>query len=278
MTKITPTPIHQAVQEHYGNLAKNSTACCEPFSGTCGVENLIYPQDLLEELPPEVANFTAGSGDPITLAKLQEGETVLDLGSGGGLDCFLAGKQVGPGGKVIGVDMTPAMLERARANAARMGASNVEFREGFLEDLPVDDASVDVIISNCVINLSPDKPQVLGEMYRTLKPGGRIAISDIVTNHPLPEEALKQQEDWCGCISGALAQRDYFKELEKAGFEQISLEPDLELTEKAIQSGQVKVQLNEPYTQEELRESLRHWETTERNMFLPHRITARKPE
>jgi SAM-dependent methyltransferase len=277
MTTQAPTPVHKAVQEHYGNLAKEAGSCCEISDGAKPAQNVLYPEELLAGLPSDIANFTAGSGDPISLAELKPGETALDLGSGGGLDCFLAAKQVGESGHVIGVDMTPEMLARARSSAARLNYQNVEFREGFLEDLPVDDNSVDVIISNCVINLSPDKPQVLREMFRTLKPGGRIAISDVVTNHPVPEQALKGNEDWCGCTSGALPYQTYISELEKAGFADIRLEPNLELIETARQRGEIRVESNRIPSKEEVLDHLRNWEKIEANLFVPHKISARKP-
>ncbi len=287
MATQTPTPIHKAVQEHYGNFAKEAGSCCGPAAGAPKTESLLYPEELLTGIPADIAGFTAGSGDPVSLAELKPGETVLDLGSGGGLDCFLAARQVGESGHVIGVDMTQEMLARARSSAARLNVQSVEFREGSLENLPVDDSSVDVIISNCVINLSPDKPRVFCEMYRVLrspdpvsgKPGGRIAVSDIVTNRPLSEEARKDNEDWCGCVSGALAYGEYKDELSKAGFVDIRIEPDMEMVVKAIESGQVRVQTetNKNPSKEELLEKIRHWEKLEGNMFVPHMITARKP-
>ena len=285
MTTQTPTPTHQAVQEYYGNVAREAGACCgssSEASSCCGasaglekIQNDLYPAELLAALPAEVANFTAGSGDPISLANLKPGETVLDLGSGGGLDCFLAARQVGESGHVIGVDMTPAMLARARSNKARLNARNVEFRDGFLETLPVDDNIIDVIVSNCVINLSPDKPQVFREMLRVLKPGGRIAISDMVANHPLPEEKAEDKEGWCGCTSGALTDKAYNQELSKAGFTDICLEPNVETVMKAVESGRVRSPQN--FSKEKLVEDLHQWEKCERTMVVPHKITARKP-
>ena len=284
MATKTPTPTHQAVQDYYGNIARGAVSCCESSneaSTCCGasasqekIQNDLYPAELLSALPVEVANFTAGSGDPISLAKLKPGETVLDLGSGGGLDCFLAARQVGESGHVIGVDMTPEMLERARSNAARLKSHNIEFREGYLEALPVGDNSIDIIISNCVINLSPDKPQVFREMVRVLKPGGRIAVSDMVANHPLPEEAGKG-EGWCNCTAGALTDEAFTQELSEAGFVNVRIEPNVEAVMKAVESGQVRSQQN--YTKERILEDLRNWEKSEGTMVVPHNITASKP-
>ncbi|MDO9129889.1 MAG: arsenite methyltransferase [Anaerolineales bacterium] len=213
------SPIHEAVRERYAGYARTASTCCGDGS------NLLYPEELLTAVPGEVANFTLGCGDPITLADLKPGETVLDLGSGGGLDCFLAAKKVGASGRVIGVDMTPEMLERAQASATRLGFANVEFRHGYLENLPVEESSVDVVISNCVINLSPDKPQVFREVFRVLNPGGRVSVSDIVTNGPLPEAIQKSMEAWGACVAGALDVKDYTRGLEEAGFAQIKVQP-----------------------------------------------------
>lgn len=210
--------IRDNVQEYYAARARNADSCCGDAS-----ENLLYETDLLGDLPDDVAGFSLGCGDPITLAKLQPGEIVLDLGSGGGLDCFLSAKQVGEDGFVIGLDMTPEMLDRARDAAQRMGIGNVEFRKGYLEDMPVEDNSVDVIISNCVINLSPDKSRVFAEMYRTLKPGGRVSVSDIVTSGELPEEIRQDMVAWGACIAGALEKGEYIRGLEEAGFNNVEL-------------------------------------------------------
>jgi SAM-dependent methyltransferase len=210
--------IRENVQDFYAERARNSNSCCGDAS-----QNLLYESDLLSDLPDDVAGFSLGCGDPITLAELQPGEVVLDLGSGGGLDCFLASKQVGESGFVIGIDMTPEMLERATASAQRMGIGNVEFRKGYLEDLPVDNDSVDVVISNCVINLSPDKLKVFAEMFRTLKPGGRVSVSDIVTSGELPENVRTDMLAWGACIAGALEMDEYIQGLEQVGFEDVSL-------------------------------------------------------
>ena len=218
MTTQNPTPIHESVREHYAAQARSGSSCC-------GGSNLLYPDQLLTNLPDDVASFSLGCGNPFAQAELKPGETVLDLGSGGGLDCFLAAKQVGESGHIIGVDMTPEMLERARTAATRLGVRNVEFREGYLEKLPVEDDSVDVVISNCVINLSPDKPQVFREVFRTLRPGGRVAVSDIVTNGPLPEALQKDMEAWGACVAGALDVSEYTTGLSAAGFTDVKVQP-----------------------------------------------------
>ena len=179
----------------------------------------------MEELAhvPEDAFMGLGCGNPTALADLKEGETVLDLGSGGGIDVFLAAVKVGLSGKAIGVDMTPKMVELATRNAQAGGFANVEFRLGEIEDLPVEDNSVDAIISNCVINLSPDKLRVFKEAYRVLKPGGRIMVSDIVTDGELPEEVRQDPEAWAGCIAGAMDRGDYLEAIRRAGFERVEV-------------------------------------------------------
>src|SRR5512136_2722163 len=214
----TPTEVRENVREHYADFARTSASCCAST-------NTLYAEGTLEDLPRDIAAFTAGNGDPITPANLQPGETVLDLGSGGGLDCFLAARQVGETGHVIGVDMTPEMLERARQAADQLGLPNVEFRQGYLEELPVEDRSVDVVISNCVINLSPDKPQVFREIFRVLKPAGRVAVSDTVTNGELPESIKKDMEAWGACVAGALDMNDYIAGLTEAGFTEVTVKP-----------------------------------------------------
>ena len=264
----TPTKIHQEVQKDYAQLARTGVSRCSP-------SNTLYPLETLQDLPADIANFTAGNGDPVTPACLQPGETVLDLGSGGGLDCFLASRQVGESGHVIGVDMTPEMIERARQAALRLDLQNVEFRLGYLEALPVEDNSVDVVISNCVINLSPDKPQVLRQVFRVLKPGGRISISDTVTNRPVSEERRKDMQDWCGCTSGALPLDEYTEELRKAGFVAIQFQPNLDLANQALENG--LVQAPEWITIDQIKTDLLDWQACDRSIFLPHLISARKP-
>ena len=219
-----PDTIHESVREHYAERIKNSASCCSS-DACCSPQSSLYPADLISTLPSDISATSYGCGDPITLASLQPGQTVLELGSGAGLDCFFAAKKVGATGKAIGVDMTPEMIERARASAQRLNITNVEFRQGYLEDLPVDSNRVDVIISNCVINLSPDKAKVFSEAFRVLKPGGKLAVSDIVTDGPLPEAIKKSMSAWAGCIAGALGVKDYQAAMESAGLINISVTP-----------------------------------------------------
>jgi arsenite methyltransferase len=225
-----PADIRTEVRQHYGKAAasfqpKASTSCCGSNDPVDITASKLYPISELDTLPEDVTGLSMGCGDPITLASLKPGQTVLDLGSGGGIDCFMAGKKVGDTGHVIGVDMTAEMLEKARANQTKMGFTNVEFRLGEIEHLPVADNTVDVIISNCVVNLSPDKPQVFREAFRVLKPGGRLALSDIVTDGPLPQIVKDSLSAWAGCVAGALDVKDYITTIESAGFTNIELTP-----------------------------------------------------
>jgi ubiquinone/menaquinone biosynthesis C-methylase UbiE len=227
---IPPDGIREQVEQFYAQRAVNSDSCCAD-----GYQEALYSPEMLSTLPDNLTNFSLGCGDPITMAELKSGETVLDLGSGGGLDCFLAAKMVGETGRVIGIDMTPEMLERARNSAQKLGFDNIEFRKGYLEDLPVEDGSVNVIISNCVINLSPDKPQVFGEMYRALKPGGRISVSDIVSKGELPDNVKNDMAAWGACIAGALEMDEFIGGLRAAGFVEISLIPRSEEETSIVQ-------------------------------------------
>jgi len=223
--------VREAVQDAYGKVALGVVpSCCGP-SDCCGSsgtvaysEKLGYQAAQLEDAPAE-ANLGLGCGNPTALASLKEGEVVVDLGAGAGLDAFIAAKAVGPTGRVIGVDMTTEMLARARANAVKADvAGYVEFREGIIEALPVVDDSVDVIISNCVINLSPDKPQVFREAFRVLKPGGRLAVSDIVLTAQLPDDVKALADAYVGCVAGALLADDYLAAIEQAGFVDVKWE------------------------------------------------------
>jgi arsenite methyltransferase len=232
----TNTPIHEAVREHYADRIKSNASCCGDHN-CCGSENRLYPSELLATLPDGESIVSYGCGDPITLASLQPGQTVLDLGSGAGLDCFFAAKKVGEAGKVIGVDMTPEMIERARSSAEHLDLHNVEFRQGYLEDLPVESNSVDVIISNCVINLAPDKSKVFTEAFRVLNSGGKLAVSDIVTDGPLPAEVKQSLSAWAGCVAGAVEANEYIGIMESVGFTNISIKPvffDKETVDSAL--------------------------------------------
>ena len=220
----SPTPIHETVREHYAERIKSSASCCGT-DNCCSPESNLYPAGLLTTVPSDVSSTSYGCGDPFTLASLKPGQTVLDLGSGAGLDCLLAAQKVGPEGRVIGVDMTPEMIERAQANAKRVNATNVEFRQGYLEDLPVESSTVDVIISNCVINLSPDKEKVFNEAFRVLAPGGKLAVSDIVTDGELPEVVRNSLSAWAGCVAGAVEAKEYIAMMEAVGFTDISIKP-----------------------------------------------------
>lgn len=223
----TKEEIRQAVRERYARAAEEANGCCGP--ACCGEEEVGADQTAAaigysaEELAglPEEANLGLGCGNPTAIASLKEGQTVLDLGSGGGIDCFLAAKEVGPAGKVIGVDMTPAMISKARANAEKAGYGNVEFRLGEIEALPVADGSVDVIISNCVLNLSPERHRVLAEAYRVLRPGGRIVVSDMVSELPVPEVVQGSLDAVAGCLP--TSRRRYVEEFEAAGFEEVTI-------------------------------------------------------
>ncbi len=236
--------VRQAVRSRYGQIATSPGCGCGPStSSCCGGGTAITPSQIAQLLGysskdfaglPEGANMGLGCGNPKAIAALKSGETVLDLGSGGGFDCFLAAREVGPTGRVIGVDMTPEMVSKARANAAQAGARNVEFRLGEIEHLPVADASVDVILSNCVINLSPDKPQVYRDAFRVLKPGGRLAISDMVAIAPLPEAMRREIALLTACVAGAETIDGLKGILAQIGFTQIRIEPKEEIRQ-AIQ-------------------------------------------
>ena len=213
--------IVEAVREHYGAVARGEQSGCGCASTADLAVTIGYTKEDLELAGQ--ANLGLGCGNPLALSGIELGMTVLDLGSGAGFDAFLAWRRVGPQGKVIGVDMTDDMLALARENAAKLGAANVEFRKGRIERLPVDDASVDLVISNCVINLSPDKPAVFGEIARVLKPGGRFAVSDIVLLETLPAEVMASVTAYVGCISGASLMGEYIRMALAAGLEDLSI-------------------------------------------------------
>lgn len=238
---MNETDIRKAVREAYARTVKQQNSCCD--TSTCGCcsstsardnSRRIGYSDTEIDIVPEGSNLGLGCGNPTALASLKEGETVLDLGYGAGFDCFIAAGRVGKNGKVIGVDMTPEMLEKARENATKGGYTNVEFRLAEIENLPVTNNSVDVIISNCVINLSTDKPQVFREAYRVLKPGGRLMVSDIILTKTLPAELRNSMESYANCIAGASLKSDYLDAIEKAGFKNIEIVEESTVAAKNI--------------------------------------------
>ena len=227
---MSEVDIKEVVRGRYAEIARSvrapgSSCCYDGEAGSCGISANLYADDETESLPEEAVLASLGCGNPTALAELREGETVLDLGSGGGIDVLLSGRRVGPSGKAYGLDMTDDMLALARENQRKAGAENVEFLKGEIEHIPLPDNSVDVIISNCVINLSADKDRVLREAFRVLKPGGRFAVSDVVTRGTVPEQLRRDILLWAGCIAGALEENEYRLKLAVAGFEAISVEP-----------------------------------------------------
>ena len=224
--------IKKVVREGYAKIATKGKSCCSPVTPCCGSESTGGAENISrkigygdEELKavPEGANLGLGCGNPVALASLKEGETVLDLGSGAGFDCFLAANRMGKKGRVIGVDMTPEMIEKARQNARKGNYENVEFRLGEIENLPAADNSVDAVISNCVINLAPDKGRVFKEAFRVIKPGGRLMVSDIVLEKELPENVRNSIEAYIGCLSGAIMKDEYLRAIKNAGFRDVKI-------------------------------------------------------
>ncbi len=232
--------LKETVREKYGQAATRAAegakaSCCGPVSSCCGasadtaiydpITSNLYDEGQTAGIPAEALLASLGCGNPTALAQLNEGETVLDLGSGGGIDVLLSARRVGPTGKAYGLDMTDEMLALANENKARAGATNVEFLKGDIENIPLPDNSVDVIISNCVINLSADKARVLREAHRVLKPGGRFAVSDVIVRGEVPEPIRRNMELWIGCVAGALEEKQFERLLADAGFEDIDIEP-----------------------------------------------------
>jgi arsenite methyltransferase len=225
--------IQQAVREKYGAIAtsvkesSSKTGCCGPTACGCGdpITSNLYSDAETSGLPADAVAASLGCGNPTALLALEPGQTVLDLGSGGGIDVLLSAKRVGPTGKAYGLDMTDEMLALARENQRKAGATNVEFLKGTIENIPLPADSVDVIISNCVINLSTDKDAVLREAFRVLKPGGRFAVSDVIVRGDVPADVRRSMELWVGCIAGALEEREYVAKLGSAGFQEIDVEP-----------------------------------------------------
>ena len=223
------TPIHEAVREKYGKIADaiDKTGCCGPTACGCGdpITSNLYSTDETAGLPEEAVAVSLGCGNPTSLIAFEGGETVLDLGSGGGIDVLLTSRRVGPTGKVYGLDMTDEMLALARENQAKAGATNVEFLKGTIEAIPLPDRSVDIVISNCVINLAADKDAVLRETFRVLRPGGRFAVSDVVIRGEVPAEVRRSMELWVGCVAGALEETEYADKLRAAGFTDVEVDP-----------------------------------------------------
>jgi SAM-dependent methyltransferase len=225
---MSETVVRDAVREKYGEIARSvgKTSCCGPTAcGGDAITSNLYSDSEKAGLPEEAVAVSLGCGNPTALIELEEGQTVLDLGSGGGIDVLLSAKRVGPTGKAYGLDMTDEMLALARENQQKAGATNVEFLKGTIEAIPLPDNAVDVIISNCVINLSTDKDAVLREAYRVLKPGGRFAVSDVVVRGDVPAEIRRNMELWIGCVAGALEASVYESKLQQAGFEEVELQP-----------------------------------------------------
>jgi len=227
-TSKSEEEIKEFVKKRYARVASDSSCCepmtcCGPLSRSSFARMIGYSSEELKDLPESIIDTVSGCGNPTALAELREGETVLDLGSGGGIDVFLAAKKVGPKGKAIGVDMTQEMINLASENAKKMNAKNVEFRLGEIESLPIENESIDVIISNCVINLSPNKGKVFREAFRVLKPGGRMLVSDIVTLGKLPKQVHENLELWAGCIAGALDEQEYLRKIRNAGFRDVAI-------------------------------------------------------
>ncbi len=229
---IEEEKIKKEVKNKYGGLVSStkSSSCCAPQTSCCSSTdsmkgNLVklagYEEELLNKLPAESVENSFGCGNPLSFSDVKEGQTVVDIGSGAGIDCFIASEKVGKSGKVIGIDMTPEMIGKATANAKSGGYTNVEFRLGDAENMPVEDGSIDWVISNCVINLSPNKPKVFSEIVRVLKPGGQISISDIVLKDNLPSVIADNIAAWTGCIAGAIKETDYIEGLKKAGLSQV---------------------------------------------------------
>lgn len=275
MEKTEEIELKRIVQEKYAQIANNekkvnAASCC----GATDVSNKVYnimmdDYSQVEGYSPD-ADLGLGCGLPTAFAQINKGDTVLDLGSGAGNDCFVARHEAGPEGKVIGVDFTPSMIKKARANADKLGFNNVEFREGDIDDMPVSDGSVDVVVSNCVLNLVPNKPKVIGEIMRVLKPGGHFSISDIVLVGELPDELRRDAEMYAGCVAGAIQKDDYLGMIASTGFEEITVQK-----EKTIQ---IPDDILDKYLNEEQMESFRQNQTGIFSVTVFARKPGKKPE
>lgn len=274
---MSDTNIHEVrenVRRHYAEAARGASSCC---SGPVDVDlfgHALYDEQDRAQLPVEALVASLGCGNPTALADLRPGETVLDLGSGGGIDVLLSARRVGPAGMAYGLDMTDEMLDLARANQVKAGVGNAEFRKGHIEDIPLPDDSVDVIISNCVVNLSADKGRVFAEAFRVLRPGGRLAISDVVLSRELPQELDAVTALWTGCITGALTEQACAEGLEAAGFSDVAIEPTQVFDAAALESLSRSVPDAELPEGVDVDEALRGLDGVIRNAF----IRARKPQ
>lgn len=267
-SRVSEDEIRKAVRDRYTRLATSQASCCGSAEAMCNCGSL-YSQAEILSLPADAMAVSAGCGNPTAIANLREGMVVVDLGSGGGIDAFLAAKKVGPTGKVYGIDATPEMVHRARRTARENSVENVEFRLGEIEHMPLPDNVADVIISNCVINLAPDKGKVFEEAYRVLKPGGRLAISDIVLMKELPEEVRDSLSAWSSCVSGAITEEEYVGAIERAGFENVKVEDRTVYSHEMIADylKSAKVQVKDGGAEVDLS-----------NVIASYKITAVKPK
>jgi ubiquinone/menaquinone biosynthesis C-methylase UbiE len=266
--------IKEVVRSKYSKLAEVGKSCCCPTDDATNraYVDALYRKEEIESLSKEVTDMSMGCGNPTAIANLKPGEVVLDLGSGGGIDAFLAARKVGPQGRVIGLDMTEEMINVAHENAKKIGLTNVEFKLGEMEAIPLSDKSIDVVISNCVINLSPDKDSVFREIFRVLKPKGRIAVSDIVTQSKLPKFITQNVEAWTSCVGGAVNERDYLDKIQAAGFSNISIESKHVYTQDEISMFKEtdSTIFEKPLSQKEIK--------AVEGKIASIRVTAEKPE
>lgn len=244
--------VKEQVKKHYGDIAKkvnkeSKSSCCSQKCECNDISNtsVIYKGENLQDLPKEAINASLGCANPLVFAEIKKGETVLDLGSGGGIDVLAASRYVGDTGKVYGLDMTDEMLTLANQNKQKMGITNVEFMKGYIENIPLPDESVDVIMSNCVINLSDDKEKALKEAYRVLKKGGRFAVADIISIKEIPDSIRKHAEFWCGCLAGTLSKKEFENLLQQVGFQNISIEAVHVYTKETIETEIINRDLTE---------------------------------
>jgi SAM-dependent methyltransferase len=276
--KPSEEEVRKAVRARYTALATKETSCCSTAQTTMCSCGDLYSNAEVVSLPGEAIAVSAGCGNPTAIANLKPGMTVVDLGSGGGIDVFLSAKKIGPRGRAIGIDATPEMIYRARKTAMEHGYDNVEFRLGEIEHMPLEPDTADVIISNCVINLSPDKEQVFREAFRVLKPGGRLAVSDIVLLDDLPEEISKNMSAWSSCVSGAVSEKEYMGGMKKAGFEKIKVEDRVIYSHEQLTGylDDAKLELEQ---MKSVREALKGTGKIDlSNLIASYRITAFKPK